>query len=986
MSFAFRVSLCLLALSLSLINPALAQTQSVPNTHTSSEINDLAAALGAAASEEEQDRLLARKPDLMNSSLLAALKALADTLSRKGDFAQALRISQLEVRIGERMGDRVALGAALCDLGFTYFRQNGLAQALDRFQKGLVIFEEAGDKKGKAYALLGIGSVYFNQRRFDQTFDHFEKGLALSEEVGDRGLTMWILGGLGGAHTALGRHELGLEMLLKSRAISEELNEKEALIVATNNIANLYTVYGRYTDALEYLHKDLKILEELGYNGDKRSLAIRLMNIARIYSRQGDADQALENYRKSLKLFEELDNDKLAIAVLHNRFGSIYRSQGHYEQALEWFHKSLRILEEVQAKSDVVMCLTNIGDVYRLQGRYDQALEYLRKSLLLREEIKDRREISVTLNSLGRLYQDQGRYAETLDVSRRAAKLAEENNEREGLWNAQERIGSALLALGQPVEARRSFLAAISTIESLRHDVAGGGQQQQSFLENKLSPWLGMIALLVSQKEHAEALTFAEQSKARVLLDALQAGRASLRGSLSPQERQTEEEQRHRLVSLNSQLTSELQRGKPDQTRVADLKAGVEKARLEYEALETSLYVAHPELKVHRGEASIINAEELNALLPEPTSALIEYVVADDQTYLFAITKAAGQTETVVQVYTIPIKRAELAKQTESFRRQIAGRDLGFRASARKLYDLLLKPAQASLRGKSSLVIVPDDKLWELPFQALLSEDGRYVIERSDVSYVPSLTVLREMKAKRNRRKAEPAGPALLALGNPALGKETIERAALTLRDEKLIPLPEAEIEVKELSRLYGRSRSKVYVGAEAREDRVKIEAGQVRILHFATHGILNNGSPMYSHLVLARGDKNEDGLLEAWELMRLDLRADLAVLSACETARGRFGAGEGMIGLSWALFVAGVPSTVVSQWKVESTSTRDLMLSFHRQLRRPLTPVEAMATKAEALRQAALKLMKNPQTSHPFYWAGFVLVGDGGSGATPRP
>ena len=130
----------------------------------------------------------------------------------------------------------------------------------------------------------------------------------------------------------------------------------------------------------------------------------------------------------------------------------------------------------------------------------------------------------------------------------------------------------------------------------------------------------------------------------------------------------------------------------------------------------------------------------------------------------------------------------------------------------------------------------------------------------------------------------------------------------------------------------------------------------------------------MYSHLVLAEGDKNEDGLLEAWELMRLDLKADLAVLSACETARGRFGAGEGVIGLSWAMFIAGVPTTVVSQWKVESASARDLMLVFHQRLRaQSLRPV----TKAEALRQSALKLMKNPAASHPFYWAGFVLVGD---------
>src|SRR5262249_8763801 len=198
------------------------------------------------------------------------------------------------------------------------------------------------------------------------------------------------------------------------------------------------------------------------------------------------------------------------------------------------------------------------------------------------------------------------------------------------------------------------------------------------------------------------------------------------------------------------------------------------------------------------------------------------------------------------------------------------------------------RPAQALLRGKTNLVIAPDDKLWELPFQALLADGDRYVIESGAVAYAPSLTVLREMKAHRDRRRIDPAAFTLLAIGNPAIGKETIERATLALRDEKLTSLPEAEEEVHALGRLYGATHSKVYVGAEAREDRVKAEAGWASVLHFATHGTLNNASPMYSHLALARGDKNEDRLLEAWRPTQLDLKADLAVLSACETARAK--------------------------------------------------------------------------------------------------
>src|SRR4030095_5048554 len=131
--------------------------------------------------------------------------------------------------------------------------------------------------------------------------------------------------------------------------------------------------------------------------------------------------------------------------------------------------------------------------------------------------------------------------------------------------------------------------------------------------------------------------------------------------------------------------------------------------------------------------------------------------------------------------------------------------------------------------------------------------------------------------------------------------------------------------------------------------------------------------APMYSYLTFSEAGSNEDGMLEAWELMQLDLKAELAVLSACETARGRIGAGEGVIGFSWAMFIAGRPSPIVIQWKVDSASTRDLMVNFHRSL------LSQSGPKTDALRQAALKLMRNPETSHPFYWAGFVLVGDGG-------
>ncbi|HEX7294472.1 MAG TPA: CHAT domain-containing protein, partial [Pyrinomonadaceae bacterium] len=294
---------------------------------------------------------------------------------------------------------------------------------------------------------------------------------------------------------------------------------------------------------------------------------------------------------------------------------------------------------------------------------------------------------------------------------------------------------------------------------------------------------------------------------------------------------------------------------------------------------------------------------------------------------------------------------------------------------AQKLYELLMSPVQPELKGKQKIAIVPDGILWELPFQALTDTSGHYLIENHAISYAPSLTVLREMTRLRKQKPPANASASLLAFGNPELRNETAERIKLVHRDETLEPLPEAEKEVRILGQLYG-PRSAIYIGNDAREDRFKTESSRFNVLHLATHGILNDVSPMYSQIVLAQSNKGEDGLLEAWEIMKLNLNADLVVLSACESGRGRVGIGEGLIGLTWALFVAGSPTSVVSQWKVESSSTAELMVEFHRNLQSKTR--KSNLSKAQALQKAALTMLANKNFRHPFYWAGFILVGDG--------
>ena len=967
MPIAFRKALSSLILCASLVTPLHAQTQPTPTV--SSEANELAVALVGLKSEVEQDQLLAQKQDLKHDELVRALRALSDPLVNKGDYNEALRISQLALRIAQKTSDQMLLAKTMYELGAIYARRIPSDPAVSYLEKSLKIFEELGARTEQARAFQAIAAAYNNDRKRTLALEYNEKALVISQEVGNKSLTARIFNGLGATHLDLGNYNLARDYFLKAQALSEEANDLGTLNFALSNLGMHYTRIGRYAEGLDYMNRSLKVQEAMGSKADRRSLGLKLQNIGLIYRRQGQLDQAIAYARRSLAIFEEVD-DKFGIANLQNNIGVVYKAQGNYEEAMGWFRKALQGYEALKATPGIARCMNNIGDTYRSQGRYAEALPALQKGLQLREQNRDRGGVSLSLNNLAQLYYDERKYSDMLDVSRRSLTLAQELNSLEEQWMAQEQIGRALIGLGRASEARKSFLASINTLEIMRRQVAGGEQQQQSFFENKLAPWLGMVELLAAEGKYAEALSFAEQSKARVLLDALQAGRVNLQSLLSKEEQQVEEKHRKGLVSLNSQLIAELRKDKPDAARVDELKASVEKARLEYEDFETRLYVSHPQLRLQRGETPIIKGPELNALIPDASSALLEYVVAEDKTYLFVATK--GKTDADVRLYTLPVKRNELAKHTDAFRQQLASRDLGFRGTASKLYELLLKPAEAQLSQKSNLIISPDNTLWDLPFQALVNGGNRFVIEDSAIAYAPSFTVLREMTRRKEKQSAHANYDTLLALGNPVIGSETLKKAALTLRDGKLDPLPEAEQEVKALGRLYGVARSKVYIGAEAREDRVKSEASRARILHFATHGILNNASPMYSHLALAEGGVGQDGLLEAWELMELNLQADLAVLSACETARGRIGAGEGMIGFSWAMFMAGVPSIVVSQWKVESAGTRDLMVNFHRSL------IASRSTKSDALRQASLKVMKNPATSHPFYWAGFVLVGDG--------
>jgi CHAT domain-containing protein/uncharacterized protein HemY len=910
-----------------------------------SRTNDLATALAAAQTESERAALVARNKDLLTAELVRLLFSHGEGLTHTHEYERALAVYNIALKIAEQGGDRSAMAHILGNIGLTLWQVGDYTQALGSYHRSMALLEALGDQPGVVLMLYNLGMV----------------------------------------HASQGNYELALEYNRKYLVVAESLGNKAMIARVMPSIGAIYHAQGNYIKAMEYYQKAVALFKEVG---DEGGVAAALLDIAGVYTAQNDFALALDYEQKALAIsegaFKKIPGtdteqpSRFAAGILLD-IGIIYGRQAQYARALEFLLRSLAMAEALKNRAMVTDTLGNIGQIYLLQGNYVKAMEAFRQAMKLKEEAGDKESLAQLLGRAGGAYDAQGNHDEALKFASRSAELARQLGSPTTLWYARMVAGKAYQALGQQEQARHALEEAITTIENMRTQVAGGEQAEESFFEDKVLPYHLMAGLLITQNEPFEALRYAERSKARVLLDVVRNGKGDITKDMTAQEREEERRFNSGLVALNTQISNMAQQTQPNAAHLAGLRAQLEKTRLEYEAFQTNLYTAHPRLKIQRGEAQPIRLEEVAELLPDDQSAALEFMLTGDKTYLFVLTRSNDGGRADLQVYTLAVKAADVRERAERFRQQLAEDDLDFQPSARALYDLLLKPAQSQLQNKTTLVIVPDGALWNLPFQALVSAAGRYLLEEHAILYAPSLTVLREIVRVRPAKHPQ-SQPTLLAFGNPTVSKQTVEGVRRVSLDEKLEPLPEAEKQVNALARLYGLSQSKVYTGADAREDRVKREAAGYRILQFATHGILNNGSPMYSHLVLARaeGDSNEDGLLEAREMMKLDLHAEMVVLSACETGRGRIGAGEGLIGMSWALFVAGSTTTVASQWKVESASTTELMLEFHRNLKSGVDDTDTRMTRARALQQAALKLMRDVRYAHPFYWAGFVMLGNG--------
>ncbi len=934
---------------------------SVPGNETSFTVQDLTKAIVSAASERESLELLAKHRKLLSRSLWESLLGEGDKMWLTDDYEKARQIFQVSMRVAQEISDSHGIARTINSLGVLHSLQGNYEAAYEHFKKSFEMCKPLGEKFCMGNALNNLGQLEERWGNYEKSLSYHERALKLRMETGhkDRVGASWI--NIGNVHYFRGDYDLALENYKNALRYFEELGDKWKEGAALNNISNCYHEYGNHRLALQYLKRSLAIREKINH---KEGVAACLSNIGNIHFDQHNIELAFDYYERSLKIYKELNNSFDVALVTYNIAG-VYAIKNEYDRALEWYRKSLEMREKIDSKDGIGASMGKIGEMMALKKDYDAALEYFRKSLRIRETIGEQSGETVTLINIAGVYNDQEDFRRALQFAERAVLVASKTGVPSHLWHAKTAAGKSYLGLRQLDQAQRYFEDAIAVIESMRPYVVGDEGEQQRFFEDKLAPYHELVDLLGEQNKKEEALRVAELAKARVLLDAISHNRMRISAAMTVDEQQAERELNRRLVSLNAQHHRLAQSKISDPNEVKSVEEELQKTRRQMEDFRTKVFAAHPELRIQRAEILTFQLKEADTIIRDSKTIVLNYFLTSKQLFLFILT--SGPTDISLKIKTIDITNEELVRQIRQFRKTIADRDPGFRKQARDLYDLLIFPADSELNGRNTLILMPDSILWDLPFQTLLGADDRFLLEKHSISYAPSLTVLREMM-KPQRKDSGTSN--LLAFGNPNFMNDDAPSGE---QNSLLQSVPETQNEVETLQILYGDSHSKIYVGAEAKEETLKSQAKNFSILHLATHGFLNDINPLYSTIVLAQTPTQtvEDGLLETWEILDLDCKADLVVLSACETARGKITTGEGLIGFSWAFFVAGSSTTVVSQWKVQSHSTTELMLAFHKN-------IKSGGTKAEAMQKAALNMLETQEFRHPFYWAAFIVVGNG--------
>lgn len=665
---------------------------------------------------------------------------------------------------------------------------------------------------------------------------------------------------------------------------------------------------------------------------------------------------ALEKYDEALALARSMGDPK-AVAWIASEAGlATWRLAHDRDQALALYDEALRLARQSGDIARQYTVLNNSGNLFRYPGTYDEAERRYREGLALAARQGARH--AYLMKNLGIVLRETGRREQAERLLLEAVETADRNGIARIRWQARMELGT-LYRFTDAARAARYFEECLDFLEAhhsnvLLEDFSSGALAGSITIYD--DPYDLYIDHLMRQGDTARALLVAERARARAFLDTLSAARAEISARIP---RAYIDEERALLRSI-----SEGQARLRSATLVAGDRQQVEAAVARDEdalaVLRVRLAAEHPDI-AHARYPRLLSASQIERELLADGDVLLEYFVGAESTTLWIVRRGR------LTALRLP-GRAEIDALVREHLAAVstpAGQyEAPARAAARVLLPAMVREA---LQGARRLVIVPHGILNYLPFETLLGDESRFLIEDYAVSYAPSAASLAFLRA----RPAHEAG-GVIAVGNPVVSARgaAAERTLPMSQLAFLKPLQNAGRELQSVARAFPGAR--VLEGPRATEPELaRAGLDRAAILHFATHGLMDEELPQRSGLALTAAPPESDGLLQMREIYSLPLHASLVTLSACQTALGKDVTGEGLIGLTRAFFHAGADAVVASLWNVDDASTADFMRRFYTSLGAG-SPIDAAA------RQARLAFLRgDARLRHPYFWGAFVASGN---------
>jgi CHAT domain-containing protein/Tfp pilus assembly protein PilF len=957
------------------------------------------------------------------SNLGAVMWVGDDLKSAQGYFERALAIRERLVP------GALEVATSLHNLGLLASRLGDLATARSRFLQALAINEKlAPGSLNVALNLNSLGLTALDQGDPTAARDYHARALAIREKLapGSRdvagslnnlGMVAFDEGDLAGAREYYQR-----ALDIKETLVPDSLDVANSL----NNLGDVLFHLGELGSARACHERALAIRQARA--PDSLNTASSLNNLGVLSSQLGDVSAAHDYFQRALAIRERLAPDSLAMSSSLNNVGSFALQMGELPKALEYLQRALAIREKLAPHSlDMAESLGNIGEIFRRQGDLARARTHYERALSIRQSVApDSLVVADSFESLGALAQDEGSTSAARDYYHRSVDIRERLAPGSlALAGSLRDLGRLALAAGDVAAALGPATRAWSLVRS-QSVLVVGDEAQQGFGSHYQSVSGLLVRLQVALEHSDEAFVTLEEGRAQALLRAVSERgiarrlappeawqRYAMAQAVSNRAGSALEEagrvEARAIQALDAETAQQSAAPVIEQKRldVAVHAQATERARQDYARarVETDRRWADVRQTIRSAVPTPADAAAARASLPAG-AVLAAFAVGDEGSTLFLV-----RHEGPVRAFPLTLSLQELTARVDFVRRAVA-RAAGTRGlatptpdqvridAARTLYQKLFpSSARDAIAGATRVLLSPDGALWDLPFAALvINESGepRYLGLEKPLVYTQSLaTIAQTLKAPRptgrgsvlvignplfdNSRRSSAvttsAPPPASGASLPAKTRATGELALLGEDGEIPEPLPHAEVEATRVAAVYG---ARAATGAGPTEAWFRQRAGAADVIHLATHGYFNPFRAASSGIRLAvperpatDGSTDNDGALQAWEVFtQLQLRADLVVLSACETGVGAKVPGEGLVGLTRAFQVAGAASVVATVWRIADRSTSTAMVAFHRELRKGVP-------RDEALRAAARILAADKATSHPYYWAAFVLIGD---------